>query len=432
MSRRINTLTRIFGGVVVALSLTLLSTSVGAQSYQADVLVDGLSFPVSIQQLPGHDDDFLVVEKFGDVRLVRDGELLESPVASFDVAVQNEGGMLSLALYPDFEETGRFLVSYTPEEPLDKFYVTRLELDGDRARVVDEPFIETPSRPSTDVHYGGNLRFGPNGKLWLGVGELNRREWAQDEENEPGSMLRYNPDGTVPDDNPFGEDNPVWAYGLRNPFDYDISSDGRLFVGDNGADANDEINEVEAGANYGWPLVEGYCDHFPRREPCEDADDFADPVHEFRTIIGPTGVLYYEGDAIPSLQGQLLVGGWHTAAIHRLDVGAPGELLEPAGVLYTAAGDFSFTDVEQGRDGSVLVLAASRDVGRIIRITEAPDDHSPEPQSPETDAADDPGGCSAADGSAPSSTALLAAIVGLLLWRRRRRDDRCCVPSDFR
>lgn len=412
---------------LLALTCILVSasalTDASAETYRIEEVASGLSFPVSFKQLPN--GDFLVVEKFGAVHLVRDGAPLDGPIASFDVTAQNEAGLLSVELTPDFEQSGQFLVAYTPEEPLEKMYVSRLELVEDRARVLDEPLIEVPSRPQTDRHYGGNIRFGPDGYLYMGLGDLTVKERAQDSAQMPGSLLRFNADGTVPDDNPFGADNPVWATGLRNPFDFDISSDGRVFVGDNGEDINDEVNEVVAGSNYGWPLLQGFCDNRPSYEPCENADAFAAPAHEFRTIIGPTGVLYYEGDALPEVTGQLLVAGWHSGKVHRLEVAGPGELFEPLDPLYRVSGDFGITDIEQSNDGTILLLAAGRDTGKILEISVVGgDDGSDDGSDDGTDSRDSEAsadeGCSSVAGS-PLGAPWLLAFVFLAFQRIRRR-----------
>jgi glucose/arabinose dehydrogenase len=373
-----------------------------------DDFIDGLQFPVSLA--PTTNGDILVAEKFGTVRLVRDGALLEQPIASFDVTAENEAGFIGITPMPDYAETGEFLAVYTPEEPLDKIFVSHMQVDGDRARTLEERFIELPSRQSTDRHFGGNLRFSPDGYLFVTLGELRKREWSQDTSNLPGSVLRYNADGTVPDDNPFG--NAVFAYGMRNPFDLDFDADGRLYTSENGGDVNDEINLIDSGDNYGRPLVQGYCDNFPTHEPCDDADLFTPPAFEFRTINGPTGLMVYKGEMFPDLVGHILVGGWHSAAVHRLAPGDDPAQLEHLDPLYKLQGDLGVTDLEEANDGAVLVLLAGREGGEIKRIVADGDDAEETPAESE----EAEGGCSATGGNGPMMLGwmLMALVVGFL------------------
>lgn len=351
--------------------------------------VDGLQFPVSIAATGT--GEVLVAEKFGTVRLVRDGQLLDQPLAAVDVTTENEAGLIGITTTPDFADSGQFLILYTPDDPLDKIFVSLLEIEDDRARMLDEQFLELPSRPSTDRHYSGNLRFGPDGALYISLGDLRDDTFSQDESSWPGSILRFNADGTIPDDNPFGSDNPVYAYGLRNSFDFGFDADGRLYASENGAEVNDEVNLIEAGNNYGWPLLEGYCDNFPIHEPCEDADAFVDPAYEFRTVTGPTGVVVYTGELIEQLRGDVLVAGWHSEWVHRLVPGEDPTTLEQVEPLYVADGDLGITDVKMADDGAVLLVLAGSSGGQIKRIV--PDGSQPDDSGEDAQSDGGSGGC---------------------------------------
>lgn len=246
-------------------------------------VVTGLSFPVAMAVAPG--GTLLITEKTGNVRAVRQGVLDPAPIARFEPHTNNEAGVLGITLVPDFATTSEFLVLYTPLADLNHIRVARLRLaPNGPAEVLADPWLELPSRP-TDRHYSGNMRFGPDGKLYITLGELRRAEWAQDP-NLPGSILRYNADGSVPTDNPFSTTSAVYAMGVRNSYDLTIARDGRIYASENGGDINDEVNHIEAGKNYGWPLVQGYCDHLPTHEPCQPDDAYVDPIVEFRQVIG--------------------------------------------------------------------------------------------------------------------------------------------------
>jgi glucose/arabinose dehydrogenase len=401
---------------IVAVILLLSSSATALpEGMIVEDFIEGLQFPVSLA--PTSNGDILVAEKFGAVRLIRSGELLEQPIASFDVTTENEAGFIGITPMPDYADTGEFLALYTPEEPLDKIFVSHMQVDGDRARVLEERWLEFPSRPTTDRHYAGNLRFSSDGHLFVTLGDLREREWAQDTTNLPGSVLRYNADGTVPNDNPFG--NAIYAYGMRNPFDLAFDADGRLYTSENGGDANDEVNHIEAGQNYGWPLVQGYCDNFPIHEPCDDADLFTPPAFEFRTINGPTGLMIYTGEMFPELSGHLLVSGWHSAAVHRLAPGDDPTTLEHLSPLYKPQGELGVTDLEQANDGAVLVLLAGREGGEIKRIVAAGETVS----DPPADQDQTEGGCSTTREQSPVGAGWLLMVLMLSthLIRIRRR-----------
>jgi MYXO-CTERM domain-containing protein len=387
-----------------------------AQSFFVEDYVSELQFPVGVAATPG--GDLLVTEKFGTVRLIRDGELLDNPIASVDVTAQNEAGLIGIQPMPDYEESGEFLIVYTPEEPLDKIFVSHMQLDDDRARMLEERWLELPSRAGTDRHYAANLRFTADGEyLFIALGDLRQDELAQNLDRLPGSILRYNADGTIPDDNPFGSDSPIFAYGLRNPFDFDLDAEGRPYAIENGADVNDEINFIEPGNNYGWPLLEGYCDNLPIHEPCDDADLFTDPAFEFRTITGPTGVVVYKGELFEDLQGDILSAGWHSGVVHQLRPrdGDPS-VLEKLGIFYVPGGDMGITDIEVDRDGAILVVLAGSSGGEIKRLVPADGQRQAE-QSEEGSS-----GCSVAseNGAPLPAAALMLVGLGLGLVVRRR------------
>ncbi|MFB6263742.1 MAG: sorbosone dehydrogenase family protein [Bradymonadaceae bacterium] len=351
---------------------------------QTDVWVDGVTFPTSIA--PIGEGDALIVEKTGAIRLVRDGSLKSDPIAELDVYAENEAGLLGVAAAPDFAESGEFVVAYTPKDDLEHLYVSRLKLEGDSASFVDKPLLKVPSRPGTDRHFGGNVAYGPDGGLFLSLGETQKRWLAQDPTDLRGSLLRFQPDGSPPEDGPTEGHPTVWAMGLRNPFDFDIDQQGRAWVIDNGRDVNDELNRLSPGDNAGWPHVQGYCDNFPRpSEPCRSKKKLVEPVREFRNSIGPTGVLVYTGELFPSFDGDVFVGGWHSGQVHHF---APTEegvrRLEPVFGEFVphshgdgGSGHGGITDVAQATDGAILIVEANRKGRGIIHrvVPGESDDH---------------------------------------------------------
>ncbi len=382
---------------------------------EAELVTDELEFPIKMEPLGG--EDLLVTEKMGALRLIRDGELVGQPIAQFDVKPQNEAGLLDVVTAPDFDDSGEFFVAYTPQQDLESMYVSRLRMEGDSAQIVDDPWVELPSIPDTDRHFGGTMAFSPEGDLYISIGDLREVDRSQDLDDPAGSILRYHIDGSIPDTNPFGEENPIFAYGLRNPFGISVDSDGNLWNVENSDDVNDEINLIEEGLNYGWPLVEGRCDNFPDHEPCGDVDDLEDPVYEFRTVTGPTAVVRYEDELIDAYAGDLLATGWHSGAVHHLQWRQEERRAEKKGIFFQApTAGAGFTDIAIADDGSILVQESSSSGGAIYRI--APRDDLWDEDS----VVDNDGGrCSSVGSSTPPpwwwGLAMLWAAA--MLYRRR-------------
>lgn len=361
--------TLLFVALVLWTSATALALP--AASLPPNVVVEeyvkGLNFPVKMTALPN--GDLLVTEKLGTVRLIQKGVLLEEPVLELRVKFQNEGGLLGIELMPDYKESGEFLVVYTPRDDPEHMYVSKFELNGTLAIEVADPWLKLPSKPNTDRHYAGTLRFAPSGDLFITTGDLRDAQLSQNLNHLAGSVLRYQGDLAIPADNPFGAESPIYSYGHRNPFGLSIARDGTIFLVENGDDVGDELNVIEAGNNYGWPLIQGYCDNYPKHEPCENRSDFTDPAHEFRTVIGPTGMWFYEEDMLPALRDTVLVTGWHSRALHRLEWDRETRTIVPRGVLMVSpVAGAGFVDVIADHDGAVLVMASGQNAGHIYRI----------------------------------------------------------------
>lgn len=371
------------------------------EGLSAEVYVDSMEFPTSMAL--ADNGDILVAEKFGTVRVIRDGELLEEPVAEIRVATQNEAGLVGIEPMPDYADSGEFLVTQLPHDDLEHIYVSKLKLDGDAAVVLEEKWKEFPSRKGTTAHYGGSLQFDDDGYLYIGLGDIAEKERADDPQLVSGSVLRFNADGSIPEDNPF-DDTPVYAPGLRNPFGLTVGADGAVWVADNGPEAADEINRIEAGNHYGYPHIEGRCDYFPDHEPCDRRDEYEPPAYQYDTIVAPTGLAQYTADRIPELRGDLIVATWHSRQVHRFEVQGDGRLVPTPPFFqldgWDSTGDrrstSSFTDVAIHPDGSVLILEAGREKGRILRV-------APDSSDPNGDAGASGGDTGGADGDGAGS-----------------------------
>lgn len=241
-------------------------------------LARGIVRPTAMALAP--DGRIFVCEQTGALRVIKNGQLLPQPFVTVPVFTEGERGLLGVTVDPDFPRTPHVYVYYTAVKPFVHNRVSRFTAAGDRAAsgsetaILDLPLLAKP------IHNGGAMHFGPDGRLYVAVGENAVPENAQSLGNPLGKILRIEKDGSIPSDNPF-PGSAIWAYGLRNPFSFAFQPStqpgtGRMFINDVGRKDWEEINEGEAGANYGWPVTEG-----PTTNPAYRA-----PLYAYRH--GPT------------------------------------------------------------------------------------------------------------------------------------------------
>jgi glucose/arabinose dehydrogenase len=342
-------------------------------------LADGLDHPWGIAILP--DGSYLVTERSGTLRVFRDGALRPEPVAGVpEVLDQGQGGLLDVAASPGFA-TDR-LVYLTYSKPLaDDMSATavargRLADDASALTDVTDIFVQEPPSP-VPLQYGSRILFDGEGHAFITTGEHSspdQRVKAQDLASTYGKVLRVNLDGTAPPDNPFagidGALPSIWSLGHRNPQGAAIRpGTGELWTVEHGPRGGDELNLIEPGKNYGWPVVsygENY-DGTPVGEGITSADGMTEPRYYWDPVIAPGGMAFYEGAMFPAWQGDLLIAAMKPGALVRLHlegdtVTGEERLLEDQGRI---------RDVEVAPDGAILVLTDAAD-GAILRLTPSP------------------------------------------------------------
>ena len=241
-------------------------------------VVSGLNQPTAIAKAP--DGRIFILEKGGAVNIVKDGALLPSPFLTLPVNTDAERGLLGIAFDPDFSTNNFIYFYYVNNSPLE-IRVSRFTASGNTTDPGSEQILLRSTQPLNQMHHAGTLRFGPDGKLWISVGNNLINPNSQDLSVIHGKLLRINKDGTIPCDNPFMDsgcqplpntEGRIWAYGFRNPFRFNFLPDGRPIVGDVGENTTEEINIVTKGGNYGWPNAEG---------PCASSCPYINPVFSY-------------------------------------------------------------------------------------------------------------------------------------------------------
>lgn len=214
---------------------------------------------------------------------------------------EDNSGMYALALHPDFPVVPYVYVNYTYE--LFKARLVRYTYDQQRNTLRDSTHI-IGTFPAQESHNGARIKFTADKKMMVALGDVYRSEWVQDMNKITGKILRLNPDGSIPDDNPF-PGSPVYSLGHRNPQGLTILPDGRIYESEHGVASDDELNRIEAGKNYGWPEVQGDCNFASEFAFCDSVQPGL-PMRAWTPAWAPCGLEYYDHEAIPEWRNSLL------------------------------------------------------------------------------------------------------------------------------
>lgn len=364
-----------------ALAGALLTGAMGASAqddifyashyaYRVVPVVDGLVQPWSMAWLPG--GDMLVTEKPGRLRIVRNGQLLPEAVPGVpEVLYNGQGGLFDVVPHPDFGNNRLLYLTFSkPVGDSSTTAVVRGRFENDQLTDVVEIFAANASgRPG---HYGGRLVFDNNGYMFLSLGDRQapptgdlENHPAQDRSNHHGVIVRLHDDGRVPSDNPFvgeaGVEPAIWSYGHRSPQGLMIHPEtGDLWETEHGPQGGDELNLIQPGNNYGWPVI-GYGVNYVSGSPIHSVTTKADmqqPVYFWTPVIAASGLMVYTGDKFPAWYGNIIAGGLASERLAHLYMSDDYKSVIREETLAFDMG--RIRDVRQGPDGYIYIATEDR------------------------------------------------------------------------
>lgn len=347
-------------------------------TFKLDVVAEGLATPWGMVFLP--DGRLLVTERPGRLRVIENGKLLPAPVAGTpSVWTEQDGGLFDVEAHPNYRENGWIYLSYAEPGAQDTSMTTVVRGRIRNGRWVDQQVLYRAPADlffPTNIHYGSRFLFDEEGHLFYTIGDRGREADAQDLSRPNGKVHRVNDDGTVPRDNPFvgraGALESIWSYGHRNPQGLALHPvTGTLWETEHGPIGGDELNRIEPGRNYGWPLVTfGRLGRNAQPMPTE-RDGMEGPVTHWNPTIAPSGIAFYTGDRFPAWKNDLFVTGLGGEALRRLEI--DGDEVVHEEVLFTEFG--RVRDVIIGPDGYLYVALSVPGVrvsdttpGTIVRL----------------------------------------------------------------
>jgi len=325
-------------------------------SFQLVRVADGLRNPWGMAFLP--DNGILITERPGQLRIWRDGRL--SAVSGLpEIYASGQGGLLDIAVHPDFERNG--LVYFTcsvsgPGGAGTALYRARLEGTSLRG---GEELYRLPRLTGTRVHFGSRIVFAPDGTLYMSIGDRGDRTRAQRLDDAAGSTLRLNDDGSIPQDNPFADRRnalpEIYSYGHRNAQGMAVHPEtGRIWQHEHGPKGGDEVNIIKPGANYGWPQV-SFGEEYRGGSigTGTEAPGIEAPLIHWIPSIAPSGMIFYAGDLFPEWRGDLFIGALAGMHLRRLEL--DGDRIVSQEVLLDRKIG-RIRDVRQGPDGHLWLL----------------------------------------------------------------------------
>lgn len=359
-------------------SLISQNNLTSTEGYEITTITEGLERPWGMAWLP--DGSILITERPGRLRIFRKGKLeLEAIAGVPEVFAVNQGGLLDIALHPNFAENSLVYFTYSQgTNQANRTTVARATFNGTALENWEEIFAVSPSKPSGQ-HFGSRITWLPDNTMLVAIGDGGNppiqyngeliRNQAQNLNSHLGSVVRLNDDGSIPADNPFvgnaEANDAIWSYGHRNiqgmTFD---PINNRVWATEHGSRGGDELNLMQVGKNYGWPEV-SYSDEYTggRVSEISSRPDVPEPKIVWTPAIAPSGLAFYSSDRYSQWQGDLFAGGLVSRDVRHIDLDEVGNVLKEESIGIGQR----VRDVRQGPDGIIYVLTDEQN-GNLIKI----------------------------------------------------------------
>ena len=346
---------------IIVLFLPIICLFFHADAALAEVKVetvaDNLKIPWELVFAP--DGRIFFTERDGNLWVI-ENESMEL-VATFPASHTSEGGLLGLALDPEFEKNN-FLYLYQTYFDFELHHNKVVRYTVSNNQLTDEQIL-IDKIPGAVWHDGGRIKFGPDEKIYITTGDSTNVNLSQKIDSLAGKILRINADGTIPSDNPF-ESSPVFSYGHRNPQGIDWNENGILVSSEHGPSgekgyAHDEINVIEPGKNYGWPVIVGDSNNLKYTNPI---------LHSGDVTWAPSGLLYYDSDKIPEWKGMFLVAALRGQHVMVMDLDLENNRVNSVEKIFQDEYG-RLRDLVQSPDGDVFVLTSNGDNDKILRVS---------------------------------------------------------------
>lgn len=340
--------------------------------YTTETVVTGIPIPWGMVWLP--DGAMLITNRNGEIYLFSNGKLVEEPIKGVpEVWANGQGGLLDIELHPEYEENGWIYITYSSPEGEGEGAHTalmRAQLNDDRSSLINREVLYK-AVPNTDAgqHFGSRIEFDDEGYLYFSIGERgNRDENPQDITRDGGKIYRLNDDGSIPEDNPFvnkaGAKKAIFSYGHRNPQGMAKHPEtGQIWAHEHGPRGGDEVNIIEKGKNYGWPII-SFGINYSGTEFAEDTAraGMEQPEWYWDPSIAPSGMTFVTSDRYPEWKGDLLVGSLKFGYLVRCEV--ENNTITEDKILFEEIG--RVRNVRQGPDGYIYVATGGNGIVRIV------------------------------------------------------------------
>ena len=342
-----------------------------SQDFTLETVITGIASPWGMIWLP--DGTMLITNRSGDLRITENGSLRETPISGVpEVWARGQGGLLDIAIDPDYEQNGWIYITYSSPEGGNgaNTALMRAQLNDDRTALVNKQVLyKAEPNTSRGQHFGSRIAFDDEGYLYFSVGDRgNRGVNPQDITRDGGKIYRINPDGSIPDDNPFvgkdGAKEAIYSYGHRNPQGMDKRPEtGKIWIHEHGPRGGDEVNKIEKGANYGWPIL-SFGINYSGTEFAEDTAraGMNQPEWSWDPSIAPAGMAFVSSDQYPDWQGDLLVGSLKFNYVVRCEI--ENDTITNQQILFEGIG--RVRNIKQGPDGYMYVATEGDGIIRIV------------------------------------------------------------------